>query len=341
MTRGSSWRARRRAFAERGLGLGSGVAAFVPLVGLVAAVVVLFVEALPAIRYNGWHFITGSGFDPGNLYGSPVDTGGVRHFPGASYGAFPLIIGTIESAAIAVIVAFPIAVGAAVVVVEKLPARIAGVIGFCLEVLAGIPSVVYGLWGVLTFGPWLAHNVYPTLAHLPNFPPFSIFRGYVGSGEGLLSGGLVLAVMIIPIIAATTRDLLRQVPTTTKEGAEALGMTDAEVFQTVQLRWVRTGVIGAVVLGLGRALGETIAVALVTGSIIGQASNIYGAMTTIAATIVSQLDSAQTDTTGLEVKTLAEAALVLLVITLLVNIGARVLVRRSAKGAALPVGAGF
>ncbi|MCU1494684.1 MAG: phosphate transport system permease protein pstC 1 [Acidimicrobiaceae bacterium] len=341
MTREPSWRPRRRVVAERVLGVGSGVAALVPLAGLVAAVAVLLVEALPAIRYNGWHFITGSGFNPGNLYGKPVHTGGVLHFAGASYGAFPLIIGTIESAAIAVVVACPIAIGAAVLIVEKLPGRIANVVGFCLEVLAGIPSVVFGLWGVLTFGPWLSHNIYPALAHLPNFPPFSIFRGNTGYGQGLLSAGLVLAVMIIPIVAATTRDLLRQVPAATKEGAEALGMTDAEVFQTVQLRWVRTGVIGAIVLGLGRALGETIAVALVSGSILQTSSNIYGNMTTIAATIVSQLDAANTDTTGLEVKTLAEAALVLFLITVLVNIGARLLVRRSARGAALPVGAGF
>jgi phosphate transport system permease protein len=341
MEKQGSWAERGRAIAERVLGLGSGIAALVPIAGLTAAVVVLLVKAFPAIKYNGFHFITGSGFDPGNLYGKPVTTGGILHFPGASYGAFPLIIGTLECAGIAVLVAFPIAVGTAVLVVEKLPKRISDFVGFLLEVLAGIPSVVYGLWGLLTFGPWMSEHIYPALTHLPNFPPFSIFRGDVGHGEGLLSAGLVLAVMIIPIIAATTRDLLRQVPAATKEGAEALGMTDSEVFQTVQLRWVRTGVIGAVVLGLGRALGETIAVALVSGSILQTTSNIYGNMTTIAATIVAELDAANTDTTGLEVKTLAEAALVLLVITLLVNIAARVLVRRSAKGAALPIGAGF
>jgi len=327
--------------SARSLGLGTGVGALVPIAGLVATIVILLVEAWPAIKYNGFHFLVGSGFDTGNTYGEPTRAGGVLHFPGASYGAWPLILGTIESAAIAVVIAFPIAVGAAVLTVEKLPARIAGVIGFCLEVLAGIPSVVYGLWGLLTFGPWLSQHIYPALAHLPNVPPFDIFRGDVGRGEGLLTAGLVLAVMIIPIIAATTRDLLRQVPAATKEGAEALGLTDAEVFQTVQLRWVRTGVIGAVVLGLGRALGETIAVALISGSVLQNASNVYGTMTTIAATIVTTLDGANQDTTGLELKSLAEAALVLFAITLLVNIGARILVRRSAKGAALPIGAGF
>jgi phosphate transport system permease protein len=108
-----------------------------------------------------------------------------------------------------------------------------------------IPSVIFGIWGPLTFGPFLAHHVYPVLARLPNFPPFSIFRGNVGVGQGLLTSGLVLAVMIVPNIAATTRDLLRQVPEPTKEGATALGMTDAEGFRAVQLRWVRSGVLAA------------------------------------------------------------------------------------------------
>jgi phosphate transport system permease protein len=313
----------------------------VPLAALVAMVVVLLVEAMPAIRYNGWHFLVGSGWDPGSFYGTPSKAGGILHPPGASYGAWPIVLGTLEISAIALVVGFPIAVGAAVFIVEKLPRQLAGAVGLVLELLAGIPSVVFGLWGVLTFGPWLARDVYPALSHLPNVPVLDVFRGSYGYGEGLLSAGIVLAAMIVPLVAATTRDLLRQVPDATKEGAEALGMTSAEVFRTVQLRWVRTGVIGAAILGLGRALGETIAVALISGSVLSSATNIYGATTTIAATIVSQLDSALTDPTGLEVRSLAEAALVLMAITLLVNVVARRIVHRSARGVALPVGAGF
>ena len=329
------------AFADRALVVVSAVGAFVPLGALVAMVVVLLVEALPAIRYNGWHFLVGSGWNTGSYYSAPVRTAGVLHPLGASYGAWPLLLGTLETAGIALVVGVPIAVGAAVFVVEKLPARLAGVVGVSLEMLAGIPSVVYGLWGVLTLGPFLAHHVYPVLAHLPNVPVLNVFRGYVGNGEGLLTSGIVLAVMIIPIVAATTRDLLRQVPEQTKEGAEALGMTDAEGFLAVQARWIRTGVAGAAILGLGRALGETIAVALVSGSVLSSATNIYGTMTTIAATIVSLLDSAQGDPTGLATRALAEAALLLLAITLLVNVVARLLVRRAARGAALPVGVGL
>lgn len=322
--------------ADKALVVSSAIGAVVPIGALVAMVVVLLVEAMPAIRYNGWHFLVGSGFDPGNFYGPAVRTGGVLHPAGASYGAWPLILGTLETAGIALVVGVPIAVGAAVFIVEKLPARLASVVGLALEMLAGIPSVVIGLWGALTFGPIMAHDVYPVLAHLPG-----VFHGYVGNGEGLLTSGLVLAIMIIPIVAATTRDLLRQVPEATKEGAEALGMTASETFFTVQARWIRTGVAGAAVLGLGRALGETIAVAFVSGSAISAASNLYGTMTTIAATIATQLDSAQGDPTGLFVKTLAEAALVLLAMSLLINVLARLLVHRSARGAALPVGVGL
>ncbi|MDE3108042.1 MAG: ABC transporter permease subunit, partial [Acidobacteriota bacterium] len=159
-----------------------------------------------------------------------------------------------------------------------------------------------------------------------------------GYGEGLLTSGLILGLMIVPIIASTTRDLFQQVPALPKEGAEALGFTDAEVARQVTIPWVRSGIIGATVLGLGRALGETIAVAMVSGSSLGHvSSNIYGTMTTIAATIVSQLDSAATDGTGFAISTLAEAGLLLTVISVIVNLAARSIVRRSSAMSA-PVG---
>ena len=327
---------------ERALVSATGVAAFIPLLALGAMVVILLFEAWPAIRFNGLGFFTSSNWTIGSLYGGIIHKGGIAHLADAHYGAWPLIVGTLLTAGIALLIGLPVAVGAAILIVEKLPNRIGSIVGFCLEILAGVPSAVIGLWGVLAFGPWLAAHLYPVLNHLPNVPVLNVFRGSVSSaGLGLLTGGLVLAAMIVPIIAATTRDLLRQVPETTKEGAQALGMTDAEVFRTVQARWVRTGIIGAAVLGLGRALGETIAIALICGGIIALPHNAYSAMTTIAATIVLQLDAALSDPTGLAVKSLAEAALVLFVITLATNLVARLIVRRSAAGASLPVGAGF
>src|SRR5205807_6378774 len=130
----------------------------------------------------------------------------------------------------------------------------------------GIPSVVIGLWGVLTFGPFIAHHVAPWLArNLPDVPVLNYFRGSTGNGQGLLTSSLVLAVMVIPIVAATSRDLIRQVPILPREGAVALGMSDFQCARRVTLPWVRSGIIGASVLGLGRALGETIAVAMICG----------------------------------------------------------------------------
>ncbi len=340
-TASSTRRQRSQALGARALTWTTSISAVIPLVILGGMLVILLVEALPSIRYQGWGFFTSSAFVNGNIYAPISHAGGVAHLPGEKYGAWPLILGTLESSAIALIVGFPIAVGAAVLLVEKLPNKIAAVIGLFLEVLAGIPSAVIGLWGVFTFGPWLAKNIYPILVHLPDFPPFSIFHGeYSSNGEGLLAGGLVLAAMIIPLIASTTRDLLRQVPDSTKEGAEAIGMTHFEVFRSVHARWIRSGVIGVAVLALGRALGETIAIALVAGGVQQVAPNIFAAATTIAATIVLQLGSASGDPSGLEVRALAEAALTLMVITFAVNVVARMIVKRSARGAALPVGAG-
>jgi phosphate transport system permease protein len=319
----------------------TGLTAVLPLIALIGVVAVLAWKAYPAIRYNGFGFFTRTTWQPGNTYGNGVTSGGVLHPPGVSYGALPLILGTLESSAIAVLFAVPISIGAALAIVEKLPRRASNAAGMFLEVLAGIPSVVFGLWGVLSFGPFLAHHVSPFVAdHMPDVPVLDFFRGNVGYGEGLLTSGLVLTVMIIPIIAATTRDLLRQVPRLPKEGALALGMNDWEVVRKVSLPWVRAGIIGASVLGLARALGETIAVAMVSGAILGQIPpNLYEGMSTIAATIVQQLDGALSDGTGFTVRTLAEFGLVLAVITLLTNIGARVLVRKVA-GTALPVGRG-
>ena len=162
---------------------GTGFTAIIPLGALIAMLLILYFEARPTIQFSGIHFLTSSTWTIGSLYGGEVTTHGVRHLQGAEFGALPLIVGTLESSGIALVCALPVAIGAAILVVEKLPARIAAGIGFCLEILAGIPSVVVGVWGALTFGPWVAKEIYPVLAHLPNVPPFNIFRGSVGSGR--------------------------------------------------------------------------------------------------------------------------------------------------------------
>ncbi len=315
------------------------IASVIPLVALAFVLTILAVKAWPAVKVNGLNFFTGSAWNPGNLYGATVHTDGVAHPVGASYGAWPLIAGTLQTSVIAVVLAVPISLGAAFALTERLPRWISRPLGIGVEILAGIPSVIIGLWGVLTLGPLLAQHVYPAIAdHMPDVPILRYWRNPTGHGEGLLTSGIVLALMIVPIISATTRDLFMQVPPLPKEGAEALGMTDAEVARRVTVPWVRAGIIGATVLGLGRALGETIAVAMISGSVLGAvAPNIYGTMTTIAATIVSQLDSAQSDGTGFATATLAEAGLILAVISVVVNLLARVIVNRTSRHAA-PVG---
>ncbi len=316
------------------------VGAVIPLLILGLILVVLLVEAIPAIRINGWHFFTGSSWSQGGYSSTIVTTGGVKHPSGSDYGALPEILGTLATSAIALIVGVPIAIGAALAIVERLPRRIAGGVGVFLELLAGIPSVIVGIWGALTFGPFIANHIAPIIArNMPDVPVLSFFRGTPHS-QGLLTSGLVLAIMIIPIVASTTRDLIRQVPILPREGAVALGMSDAQTARKVTLPWVSTGIIGAIVLGLGRALGETIAVALTCGVALNTLpSNLYNTITTIAATIVTQLDSALSDGTGFAVRSIAELALVLMVITLAANVAARLLVRK-VSGTALPVGRG-
>src|SRR6201998_3604349 len=336
-------RVRIRAVRRAGLTIrwAGGMGAVIPLLALVFVLVTLIIEALGAIWFNGLHFFTGTEWNPGNTYGDTVVSHGVAHPAGSSYGALPLIVGTLASSAIALIVAVPVSIGAAVAIVERLPKRLAAAVGTALELLAGIPSVVVGLWGAMTFGPFIAHHIAPLIArNAPDVPVLAYFRGNTGNGEGMLVSGLVLAVMIIPIIASTTRDLIRQGPTLPREGATALGMSDWECARRVPLPWVSTGIVGAVVLGLGRALGETMAVAMVSGAELGaMPGNIYSTMTTIAAPVGARLDSALTDSTNFAVKTLAEVSLVLMVITLLTNVAARGLVRR-ASDTALPVGRG-
>lgn len=308
--------------------LATGLAAGGALVAMAAILIFLLRDSWPSVVYNGGHFLVGITWNIGNLY-----TGGVTHVhgvvapAGATYGILPFIVGTVLSSLIAVLLALPASVGIAILAVEHLPRRIGDTLGFLVELLAGVPSVVYGLWGLAVLIPWIGHSFGPFLQHTLGF--IGIFRGPVGSGQGLLASGLILAAMITPIISATARDVLRQTPQGVKDGALALGFTRWEMIRAVSLPWASTGIFGAVILGLGRALGETMAVLMVSGSAVNYLpQNIYSPIGTMAATIVSQLDSAMTDPTGMAVHALAEIALVLFVISVVVNIPARLLLKR-------------
>jgi phosphate transport system permease protein len=314
--------------------------AVVPVLMLVFVLITLVIQAIPAIKFSGGHFFSGTTWNFGAQYAAPVKSQGITHLAGEEFGALPEILGTIATSIIALIIAVPVSIGAALVIVERLPNRVASVIGMFIELLAGIPSVIVGLWGALTFGPFIAHHISPLIDDwIPNWPGLGFFHGDTGNGQGLLTSGLILAVMVIPIVAATSRDLIRGVPLLPREGAIALGMSDSQCARRVTLPWIGAGLIGAAVLGLGRAIGETIAVAMVCGVALGSLSNnLYAAMTTIAANIVQNLDTAITD--RMDVSAFAELALILMVITLSTNVIARLLVRR-VSGTALPVGRGL
>ncbi len=309
----------------------TGVVAGGAILAMLAILVFLLRDSWPSIVYNGWHFVTSQTWNIGSLYSTAVThRNGATAAAGASFGILPFIVGTVLSSLIAVVLAIPLAVALALLLVEYLPAKIGDSLSFMVEMLAGIPSVVLGLWGLAVLIPWIGQSFGPFLAHWLGWIP--IFKGPIGSGQGLLASGIVLTVMIVPIIAASTRDVLRQTPRETKDGALALGLTRWEVIRAVSLPWASSGIFGAVVLGLGRALGETMAVLMVSGNAANYLPhNIYSPVGTMAATIVSFLDSAMSDPTHMAVHALAEVALVLFVISVVVNVPARLLLSAAAR----------
>ena len=171
----------RNGSAIRWLGLGGAV---VPVLMLAFVLVTLVLKAIPALEYSGWHFFTGTTWNFGSQYGKPVTSDGLTHLPGEEFGALPEILGTLATSAIALIIAVPVSIGAALAIVERLPRRVASVVGGFLELLAGIPSVLVGLWGALTFGPFIAHHISPVIIKILPF-----LGSEAGNGQGLLTSG--------------------------------------------------------------------------------------------------------------------------------------------------------
>ena len=292
---------------------------------LIVIVVFLAIYAWPAVRFNGLGFLADNSWNLGSLYGNPITVRGQQILPGAHYGILFLIAGTLLSTAIALCLAVPIGVGAAMLLAEGVPPVLRSWFSFFVELLAAIPSVVYGLWGYVVVIPFLGHHVYPFMVRWLGFIPF--FGGPAGSGYGLLTAGLVLTLMIVPLITATLRDALVTQPATLREAAVALGATRFETLWTVLLPAVRRVLIGSSILATGRALGETMAVLMVSGNALNYLpGNIYTPISTMASFIVSQLDSALQDPTGMAVRSLAEVALVLCLISIVVNSLARFLI---------------
>jgi phosphate transport system permease protein len=241
------------------------------------------------------------------------------------FGALPFIYGTVVSSILALFIAVPVSVGIAVFLVEHSPRSLSQPISFLVQLLAAIPSVVYGLWAIFVLAPLLRDHIYPWIQSVLGFLP--IFKGNP-NGLGLLTAGLILSIMIVPIITAVTTDVLRAVPGSQREAAFALGATRWEGTQIV-LQNARSGISGAVILGLGRAIGETMAVTMVIGNRPEISARLFDPSFTIAAAIANEFTEA---TSELYRQSLVELGLILFVITFIINALARVLVWSVTRG---------
>ncbi|MCP8316990.1 MAG: phosphate ABC transporter permease subunit PstC [archaeon] len=238
------------------------------------------------------------------------------------FGALPFIYGTVTSSIIALIIAVPISLGIAIYLSELAPRRLRSSLSFMVELLAAVPSVVYGLWGLFVMVPWVRDSLEPFLESTLGFLPF--FQG-PKFGIGMLAGGIILAIMIIPTISAVSREVMLAVPDTQREAAFALGATRWEVIKISVLKYAKTGIFGAIILGLGRALGETMAVIMVIGNRPQISLSFFEPAYTISGVIASEYIEA---TQELYLSALIEIGLLLFIITLMMNIFARLLVWR-------------
>jgi phosphate transport system permease protein len=265
-------------------------------------------EASPAIAQFGGKFLVNTAWDPVNQ----------------QYGALPMIYGTVVSSAIALAIAVPVGLGVAIFLSEDyLPSRIQIVFVFLVELLAAIPSVVYGLWGIFVLGPVLAQLTQPIHAYFGWLPLFST----PPANRSMLIAGVILAIMVLPTVTAISRDALISVPSNLRQAAVGLGATRWEAILKIIVPAAFSGIVGAVMLALGRAIGETMAVTMV----IGNSNNINPSLLAPGNTIPSLLANQFAEASGLQVAALMYAALVLFAITLLVNILAQFLVYRMQK----------
>jgi phosphate transport system permease protein len=274
---------------------------------LVNILVILLASAWPAVRQFGPSFLGSSTWNQ------------IKD----QYGALPAIYGTLLSSLVALLIATPVSLGAAIFLSELSPRWLRGPGSFLIEIIAAIPSVIIGLWGLFVLVPWVrVHLEQGWLGQTLGFLPF--FQG-APYGVGFLAAGLILAIMITPIITALSRDVISAVPSTQKEAMLALGATRWEAIRQAVLPYGRSGLVGAVILGLGRALGETMAVTMVIGNTYKVSGSLFASGTTVASKLASEFGEASG---GLLLSSLIELALILFVITLLVNVVARLLVWR-------------
>lgn len=264
----------------------------------------------PALWRFGLHFLTSDAWDPAHDI----------------YGAAGPILGTLATSVLAMMLALPLAVGVAVFLSELCPPRLGQVIGIAVELLAGIPSIVYGMWGLFVLAPWFAEHVQvPILiAAQPGSLLDRLFHS-IPNGANICTASMILAIMVLPYIASVFSELLRSVPTYMREAAYGMGFTPFEVVTGIMLPYIKRSAIGAVMLGLGRALGETMAVTFIIGNAHGFPKSLFDSGSTIASTIANEFAEATGD---LHASALMALGLVLFVITFTALAGARLLIGR-------------
>ena len=271
---------------------------------------ILTVNSKLTLSQFGFKFFVHSGWDPVS----------------GDFGALPFIVGTLETSLLALAMAVPLALGVAIFLSELCPAKLRAPISFVTELLAAIPSVVYGLWAVFVLVPMMRDTLGPFL--LKYFGWTHLFDGY-NFGVGILTASIILAIMILPIISSITRDIMLAVPTSQREAVLALGATRWEMIRTGVLRNARIGIVGAIILGLGRALGETMAVTMVIGNHPDIAKSLFAPGYTLASVIANEFAEASGD---LYLSALIEIGLALFLVTVVVNAIARALVWAVTRG---------
>jgi phosphate transport system permease protein len=279
-------------------------------------------QAWPVFQEMGLRFISSSTWDPNPATGNAV------------FGSLAFIYGTAVSSLIALLIGVPISIGIALFLTELAPRRLRGSAIMVVDMLAAVPSVVFGLWGVLVLAPLLVHVfqwVHDVVAPIPGLS--SIFGEPVGTGRSFMTAGIILAVMIVPIVTSISREVLSTVPQANKDAAFALGATQWEMITGAVFPHSFGGLVGAVMLGLGRAMGETIAVSLVIGGATNITPNVFAGGNSMAAVIVQQFG----ESSGTFTAALIGLGVVLFAMTVVVNLTARLVVRRAeirVKGAA-------
>ena len=289
----------------------AGLALLVPAT-LLLITALLLIDAFPAIREYGLSFLTTTTWDPVKLV----------------FGAGAYVYGTLVTTALAVAFAAPVAIGAAIFLTEYAPRATRAPLAFLIEVLAYIPSIVYGLWGFFVVVPLMRSAIEPALqAGLGGVPVLGALVSGPIVGLDLLMGGVILAIMILPILLTVTREVLLAVPPTQREGMLGLGATRWETVTRVVLPYARIGIVGAVILGVARAFGETMAVTLVVGnSSTAISPSLFTPGYTMASAIANQFTEADSD---LYFSAIVEIAVVLLLVAIVVNAAARLLIRRT------------